>query len=235
MLKTTVSIEHELAEEINVKKIIKKILRFNNGDAVWRSWPTFQDETRKTPVFCGTPVNTIFTNNGFLQRRSVNISTGSVSILMNSDIMSLTAGNITYYVLKQQTKTEAQNNMNEGQDSIEKAQDSMKESQSNMQKTEEKNGRYTCHPSEEYIHIIEQAMTEALPTSNNDNSAHHDGSEKQDKRLTDTVDQHSFEKNTTSQLLSKKRQKKVILSIGVPIIIRNIGKRKTIFRKEKNR
>ncbi|GFS50650.1 hypothetical protein TNCV_2042281 [Trichonephila clavipes] len=84
------------------------------------------------------------------------------------------------------------------------------------------------------IHILEQAMAEALPTSNNDNSTHHDGSEKQDKRLTDTVDQHSFEENTTSQLLSEKRQKNVIFRIVVPII-RNKGKRKTIFRKEKNR
>ncbi|GFY63022.1 uncharacterized protein TNIN_252751 [Trichonephila inaurata madagascariensis] len=69
-------------------------------------------------------------------------------------------------------------------------------------------------PSEEYNHILEQAMTEALPTSNNDNSEHHNWSEKQDKRLTDTVDQYSFEENTTSQLLSEKKQKKVILRIG---------------------
>ncbi|GFW73397.1 hypothetical protein TNCV_2800611 [Trichonephila clavipes] len=76
--------------------------------------------------------------------------------------------------------------MNEGQDNIEKAQDnmeeiqdSMDEAQSNMPKTEEKmedthfNNAIT---SEEYNHILEQAMTEALPTSYNDNSAHHDGS-----------------------------------------------------------
>ncbi|GFU78415.1 uncharacterized protein TNCV_2300311 [Trichonephila clavipes] len=59
-------------------------------------------------------------------------------------------------------------------------------------------------PSEEHNHIMEQVMTEALPTSNKDNSAHQDGSEKQDKRLTDTVDQHSFDENITSQLLSEK-------------------------------
>ncbi|GFY43677.1 uncharacterized protein TNIN_153071 [Trichonephila inaurata madagascariensis] len=63
-------------------------------------------------------------------------------------------------------------------------------------------------PSEEYNHILEQAMTEALPTFNNDNSAHHSWSEKQDKRLTDTMDQYSFQENTTSQLLSEKKQKK---------------------------
>ncbi|GFY70549.1 uncharacterized protein TNIN_34871 [Trichonephila inaurata madagascariensis] len=56
-------------------------------------------------------------------------------------------------------------------------------------------------PSEEYNHIREQAMAEALPTSNNDNSEHHNWSEKQDKRLSDTVDQYSFEENTVSQLL----------------------------------
>ncbi|GFY54327.1 uncharacterized protein TNIN_482161 [Trichonephila inaurata madagascariensis] len=61
--------------------------------------------------------------------------------------------------------------------------------------------------SEEYNHILEQVMTEALPTSNVDNSAHHDGSEKRDKPLTDTVDQYSVEENM-SQLLSEKRQKK---------------------------
>ncbi|GFY43274.1 uncharacterized protein TNIN_189931 [Trichonephila inaurata madagascariensis] len=94
---------------------------------------------------------------------------------------------------------------------MEEIQDSMEEAQSNMQKTEEKiKDTHTNDeiPSEEYNHILEQAMTEALPTSNKDNSAHPDGSEKQDKRLTDTVDQHSFDKNTTSQLLSEKRQKK---------------------------
>ncbi|GFY52895.1 uncharacterized protein TNIN_34601 [Trichonephila inaurata madagascariensis] len=150
--------------------------------------------------------------------------------------MSLTAGNITDYVLEQQIKREAQNSMNEGQDNIEKAQDKMEEiqdsveeAQSNMQKTEEKMEDTHINDvisSEEYNHILEQAMTEALPSSIKDNSAHHDGSEKQDKRLTDTVDQHSFQKNTTSQLLSEKRKKKrVILRIGVPIIIRNKGKK----------
>ncbi|GFS57288.1 uncharacterized protein TNCV_491771 [Trichonephila clavipes] len=130
---------------------------------------------------------------------------------------NVTAGNITDYVLKQQIKTEEQNNMNEGQDNIKKSQDnmeeiqdSMEEAQSNMQMTEEKmEDTHTNDviPSEEHNHILNRAMTEALPTSNNDNSAHHDESEKQDKRLTDTVDQHSFEENTTSQLLSEKRQK----------------------------
>ncbi|GFY68029.1 MULE domain-containing protein [Trichonephila inaurata madagascariensis] len=47
-------------------------------------------------------------------------------------------------------------------------------------------------------------MAEALPTSNNDNSEHHNWSEKQDKRLSDTVDQYSFEENTVSQLLKNK-------------------------------
>ncbi|GFY52685.1 uncharacterized protein TNIN_16321 [Trichonephila inaurata madagascariensis] len=130
--------------------------------------------------------------------------------------MSLTAGNITDYVLEQQIKTETQNNMNEGQDNIKKALDNMEEAQSNMQKTEEKmEDTHTNDviPSEEYSHILGQAMTEALPTSNNDNFAHHDESENQNKRLTDTVDQHSFEENTTSQLLLQKRQKKVSLRI----------------------
>ncbi|GFY39918.1 hypothetical protein TNIN_101931 [Trichonephila inaurata madagascariensis] len=96
---------------------------------------------------------------------------------MSSVLMSLTAGNITDYVLEQQIKTEAQNNMNEGQDNIEKAQDnmeeiqdSMEEAQSNMQKAEEKmEDTHTNDviPSEEYNHILEQAMTEALPTYNN--------------------------------------------------------------------
>ncbi|GFV08456.1 hypothetical protein TNCV_2936721 [Trichonephila clavipes] len=56
-----------------------------------------------------------------------------------------TSGNITDYVLEQQIKTEAENNMNEGQDNIEKVQDnmegiqdSMEEAQRNMQKIEEK-------------------------------------------------------------------------------------------------
>ncbi|GFW30784.1 uncharacterized protein TNCV_4089041 [Trichonephila clavipes] len=83
----------------------------------------------------------------------------------------------------------------------------MDAAQSNMQKTEEKM-EYTLTNdvilSKDYNHILKQAMT--LPTSNKDNSVHHDGTEKQDKRLTDTVDQHSFEENT-SQLLSEKRQK----------------------------
>ncbi|PRD35712.1 UNVERIFIED_CONTAM: hypothetical protein NCL1_10650 [Trichonephila clavipes] len=63
-------------------------------------------------------------------------------------------------------------------------------------------------PSEEYNHILEQAMTEALPTSNNDNSAHHDGSEKQDKWLTDTVDPHSFEEIQHDNCCQKRDTKK---------------------------
>ncbi|GFV51047.1 uncharacterized protein TNCV_4635941 [Trichonephila clavipes] len=109
---------------------------------------------------------------------------------MNSDLMSLTEGNITDYVLEQHIKTETQNNMNEGKDNIEKAQDSMEEAQ------------------QEYNHILEQAMTEALPTSNNDNSAHHDGSEKQDKWLTDTVDPHSFEEIQHDNCCQKRDTKK---------------------------
>ncbi|GFT70199.1 uncharacterized protein TNCV_3456601 [Trichonephila clavipes] len=113
----------------------------------------------------------------------------------------------------------------------------MEEAQSNMQKTEEKMEDTRTDDfisSEEYNHILEQAMTEASPTSNDDNLAHHDGSDRQDKQLTDTVDQHSVEENTTSQLLSEKRQKEVILRIGVPIVIRNKGKkRKPYFGKKK--
>ncbi|GFU46244.1 uncharacterized protein TNCV_2155751 [Trichonephila clavipes] len=155
---------------------------------------------------------------------------------MNSDLMSLTAGNITDYILEQQIKTEAQNNMNEGQDNIEKAQDnmeeiqdSMEEAQSSIQKTDEKMGdTHTSDviPSEEYNHILKQAMNEELPTSNNDNSAHHDWSEKQDKRLTDTVDQHSFEENTTSQNFCQKRDKKSHpQDWSANKIIRNKGKK----------
>ncbi|GFY48235.1 uncharacterized protein TNIN_391161 [Trichonephila inaurata madagascariensis] len=81
-------------------------------------------------------------------------------------------------------------------------------------------------PSEKYNHILEQAMTVALPTSNNDNSAHHDGSEKLDKRLTDAVDQHSHLKKIQRHNCCQKRdKKKVILRIGVPIIVRNKGKK----------
>ncbi|GFY67920.1 uncharacterized protein TNIN_450081 [Trichonephila inaurata madagascariensis] len=109
----------------------------------------------------------------------------------------------------------------------EEIQDNMEEAQSNTCERQKKKMEDT-HTNDvipsEYNHILEQAMTEALPTSNNDNSAHHSWSEKQDKRLTDTVDQYSFQENT-SQLLSEKKQKKVILRIGVPIIIRNKGEK----------
>ncbi|GFU45677.1 uncharacterized protein TNCV_4223711 [Trichonephila clavipes] len=52
---------------------------------------------------------------------------------MNSDLMSLITGNITDYVLKQQIKIEAENNMNEGQGNIEKVQDNMEDIQDSME------------------------------------------------------------------------------------------------------
>ncbi|GFY72448.1 uncharacterized protein TNIN_273671 [Trichonephila inaurata madagascariensis] len=117
--------------------------------------------------------------------------------------MSRTSGNITDYVLEQQIKIEAQSNMNEGQDNIERFKTAWKRHKVTCKKQKKK--MEDTHTNDvipsEYNHIHEQAMAEALPTSNNNNSEHHNWSEKQDKRLTDTVDQYSFEENTVSQLL----------------------------------
>ncbi|GFY49016.1 hypothetical protein TNIN_239551 [Trichonephila inaurata madagascariensis] len=57
---------------------------------------------------------------------------------------------------------------------MEEVQDSMEETQSNMQKIEEEMEDTSTNDvisSEEYNHILQQAMTEALPTSNHHNSA----------------------------------------------------------------